>query len=246
MKLYYYWADQMADHPDYSLPTPVFFKQLLSTQDRFSRIRTRIAENTPRSTAQLFGFQYAIIQHPFKPTELTGIITLVLPGSDACRMHLKRGILFTQVNNKVITRQNMPAIISDLESNTNSYAMLQLAVLNATGTALKDSARVGVKQRTMRERSLFTTGLFEKEVLKQPICLTFCVKKKDDALLMDKIMAWKIAGISELILDLRYNLRRQRSLHIQTGGNPGSFVQCQQYLYYLYGKSARRDSKIIF
>src|SRR6185295_18933891 len=115
---------QMTDHPDYNLSTPDFFKQLLSPEDRFSRIITRADEHTPRSTARLFGFQYAFIQHPFKPNEWVGVITLVLHGSDASRIHLKRGLFFTQVNNKVISKQNMPAIISDLESSTNSYAML--------------------------------------------------------------------------------------------------------------------------
>jgi len=206
MKLYYYWAGQMTDHPDYNLPTQDFFKQLLSPEDRFSRISNRSDIGVPKSTARLFGFQYALITHPFNPQQLAGVITLVAPGSDAAsRVHLKRGMFFTKVNNRVITKQNMAAIISELESKDNSNAMLQLAVLNATGTALNDSVRVAVQQKYVAQKSVYPTRYFDKNGIKTAYLPYFLCEEKEDALLLQQMQAFKNARINELILDLRYN-----------------------------------------
>ncbi|WP_315823753.1 hypothetical protein [Paraflavitalea speifideaquila] len=42
-------------------------------------------------TADIFGFHYSLITHPFNSQQLVGIITMVIPGSDANIIGLKRG-----------------------------------------------------------------------------------------------------------------------------------------------------------
>jgi carboxyl-terminal processing protease len=206
MKFYYYWSDQIKENPDYSLPTQDFFKQLLSAEDRFSWISNRTGIEAPKTTAQLFGFHYAFIPHPFNPQQLAGVITLVVPNSDAdSRLYLKRGMFFTKVNDKIITGQNMAAVKSELESNTNSNVMLQLAVLNAAGTALNDSVRVAVPKTTVVQKAVYSTRYFQKYGIKTGYLPYFLCAEKDDAFLLQKIQALKTAGITELILDLRYN-----------------------------------------
>lgn len=206
MKLYYFWADRMITHPDYNLPTPDFFKQLLAPEDRFSKISNRIDVNATPSTARLFGFHYAFIPHPFNPQQLVGIITLVVPnGPAASRPRLKRGMFFSKVNDKIITHRNMADVIKDMGSKENSSLMLQLAVLNAAGTALDDSERVAVEQRTVAQRSVYTVRYFNKNGIRTAYLPYFLCAEKDDITLLTKILAIKEAGNTELILDLRYN-----------------------------------------
>jgi carboxyl-terminal processing protease len=206
MKLYYYWADQMTKKPDYNLPTHEFYKQLLSSEDRFSWISNRADIKPPQLTIQLYGFGYALINHPFKAGQLAGVVTQVISISDAAtRVALKRGMFFTKVNDKVITEENMASVISDLESSTNSNVMLQLAELNANGTALNDSVRVAVKQKTVPLKSVYTSGMYQKNGINTGYLPYFLCDEKDDGTLLQKITNFKDNGITEMILDLRYN-----------------------------------------
>ena len=206
MKYYYYWADQITSHPDYSLPTPDFFKQLLSPEDRFSWISNGSNISAPKTTPELFGFHYVLINHPFDAQKLVGVITLVVPGSNAnSRVHLERGMFFTKVNDKTISTQNMAAIIADLESMTNSAVMLQLAAIDSSGTALNDSVRVAVSRAFVPQQSVYATKVFQKNNIKTGYLAWFLCVEKDDGYLLQKIQAFKNAGITEMILDLRYN-----------------------------------------
>src|SRR4051812_24038995 len=77
MQLYYYWSADMPANPDYSLPTQDFFKQLLSSKDRFSYISNRSNIGPVKTSAELFGFHYTFIPHPFDAQQLVGVITCV-------------------------------------------------------------------------------------------------------------------------------------------------------------------------
>src|SRR5689334_22408984 len=65
MALYYYWSADMPQHPDYSLPTEHFFRSLLSTKDRFSRISNRTTIGPAKTTAETYGFNYTVTTHPY-------------------------------------------------------------------------------------------------------------------------------------------------------------------------------------
>lgn len=203
MKLYYYWSDQMTSKPDYTLPTDDFFKKLLSASDRFSWSSNRSNIGPAKTTAELFGFQYTLINHPFIPAQLAGVITLVAPDSYAGRINLRRGMFFTKINDKIITAQNMQSLVTELASN--SSAILQLATLNSSGTALTDSTRTGVQSSYVSPKCVYATRLFEQQGIKTGYLAYFQLVENEDAVLLQAIQKCKNAGVSELILDLRYN-----------------------------------------
>jgi len=203
MKLYYYWSDQMTSKPDYTLPTNEFFKKILSASDRFSAISNRNDIGPSKTTAELFGFQYVLINDPFDAQRLTGVITLVAPDSYAGRINMQRGMFFTKINDKVITPQNMQLLTSELASN--SSAILQLASLNSNGTALADSARIAVQSGYVSPKCVYATRLFEQQGVKTGYLAYFQLVENEDVILLQALQKFKNAGISELILDLRYN-----------------------------------------
>ena len=203
LKLYYYWSDQMTGKPDYSLPTSEFFRRLLSPNDRFSWMGNGSTVSAPKTTAELFGFQYSLINHPFQAQQLAGVVTLVAPDSYAGRNHWRRGMFFTRINDKIITPQNMQALITELQSN--NQAMLQLAALNNDGSALVDSIRVAVQSGYVRPRCVYATRLFEHPAGKTGYLAYFGCVENEDQLLLESIQKCKNAAVTELILDLRYN-----------------------------------------
>jgi len=202
MQLYYYWSADMPAHPDYSLPTREFFKQLLSAKDRFSWISNRTTIAAPKTAAELYGFHYALAVHPFDSQKLLGVITAVTPGSNADTRNLKRGMLFSAVNDKPITVEGKQVTREALQAQS---AILQLVTFNSDRSALIDSARVGVQSTVFAQKSVFATRIFERNGKKTGYLAYFLCAEKDDALMLLSIQKLLQQGVSECILDLRYN-----------------------------------------
>jgi carboxyl-terminal processing protease len=202
MQLYYYWSADMPANPDYSLPTQDFFKQLLSPKDRFSWISNRTTIGSPKTSVDLYGFHYTLATHPFDAQKLVGVITCVVPGSNASDRGFKRGFLFTKVNDKTITPENRETIVQYLQA---SSAILQLAAFNNDQTALVDSARVGVQSSIVSQKSIYATKVFEQNGKKTGYLAYFLCAEKDDALMLQSIQKLQQQGVTECILDLRYN-----------------------------------------
>jgi C-terminal processing protease CtpA/Prc len=202
MQLYYYWTAEMPANPDYSLPAQDFFKQLLSSKDRFSYISNRSNIGPVKTTTELYGFHYTLTPNPFNNQKLVGIITCVAPGSNASNIGLKRGIMFTKVNDQTITPENRGAITQALQAST---AMLQLAGFNNDRTALVDSARATLQATAFTQKSVYATKIFESNGIKTGYLAYYFCLEKDDGAVLQNIQKLKQQGVSECILDLRYN-----------------------------------------
>lgn len=202
MALYYYWSADMPQHPDYSLPTDKFFKQLLSPKDRFSWISNRTTIGTAKSTADTYGFSYTFSIHPYSQQRLMGVITNVIPGSYAHNKGLKRGMIFTKVNDKVITYENKKTTKEALQA---ASAILQLSAFNNDLTALTDSARIGMQSAIVPQKSVYATNVYEHNGKKTGYLAYYLCAEKDDAVMLQSIQKLQQQGITELILDLRYN-----------------------------------------
>ena len=203
LKRYYYWSDQVTGKPDYTLPTQEFFKRLLAPEDRFSWISNRSDIGPSGSTPDIFGFYYSLIAHPFEAQRLAGIVTLVIPGGKGEAVGLKRGMFFTKVNNTAVTAANMNTIIEVLRAK--EPVILQLAALNSNGTALVDSVQVVINNGSIPSVSIYGTRFFEKNGTRTGYLAYFECVEGQDYQVLDAIQQFKNTGITELILDLRFN-----------------------------------------
>jgi carboxyl-terminal processing protease len=202
MALYYYWSADMPAHPDYSLPTEQFFKQLLSPKDRFSWISNRTTIGATKTTAETYGFNYTFTTHPFDRQRLMGVVTCVIPGSYAHSKGLKRGMIFTKVNDKIITADNKKTTKEALQATS---AILQLNAFNNDYSALTDSARIGMQSAIVPQKSVYATNVFEYNGKKTGYLAYYLCAEKDDAVMLQSIQKLQQQGVTELILDLRYN-----------------------------------------
>jgi carboxyl-terminal processing protease len=202
MAMYYYWSADMPKHPDYSLPTEQFFKQLLSPNDRFSWISNRTNIGATKTAAETYGFYYSFTTHPFDRQKLIGVITSVIPGSNAQNRGLKRGMLFSAINDKAITSDNKKAAKEVLQATA---ATLQLVTFNNDRSALVDSARVGIQSAIVPQKSVYATNVFEYNGKKTGYLAYYLCAEKDDAVMLQSIQKLQQQGVAELILDLRYN-----------------------------------------
>jgi carboxyl-terminal processing protease len=202
LKLYYYWSDQMPGKPDYTLPTAEFFKRLLSSADRFSAISNGRDVVPAKSVYELYGFHYSMITHPFDPQQLVGVVTMVAPGSNASLL-MKRGAFFTKVNNFAVTSANVQTINQLLSAD--GTIILQLAAFNNNGTALVDGATASVTAGGIPFQSIYATRFFEKNGVKTGYLNYLQCIESQDYKMLESVQKLKNAGVTELILDLRFN-----------------------------------------
>lgn len=203
MKLYYYWSDEMTDQPRYQLPTQEFFAHVLSGKDRFSRIINRNESNHTGTTAELMGFYYELINHPFDAQKMVGVVSLVIPSGPAAKRQLKRGMYFTKVNQENITPQNSQQIIQSMAAG--SSVTLQIAAPDNTGTTFIEKDPLTIQHGVVPQKCVYANRYFEKNNSKTGYLAYFTCGESEDAVLLQSIQQFKNAGVEEMILDLRYN-----------------------------------------
>jgi carboxyl-terminal processing protease len=195
---YYYWADELPKKPDLGqLPTS-FFNSVRNGSDRFSQLYLPNQAGAP-SSRSLYGFDYAVIQEPLSQ-EVFGLIKCVLKGSPAERYGLKRGAYIRKINGKTFSNSNVAAL--DQELLTGRTTKLTL-------TELKEGVYTDQPELNM------IAGLtFDQPPVHQVIEWG---GKKIGYVYIDGFSAgmastlipvfsgFKSAGVSELVIDLRYN-----------------------------------------
>jgi C-terminal processing protease CtpA/Prc len=199
MRRYYYWADQMPAKPDYHLPVKDFFKSLLSPQDRFSYIvDTNDSSTYPRSVRGMYGFDYAVLQ--LANGEVVTVIKLVLTNSPAMNAGLKRGMMIKKINGTAITASNAEELTSSLPNQT----VIDLAVGDWQNNTVVNEKNITVYYGYSLEQPI-NSKIFEQAGKKTGYLYIYDFPDGMTQTLNQKFSEFKVAGIQELILDLRYN-----------------------------------------
>jgi C-terminal processing protease CtpA/Prc len=199
MRRFYYWNEQIPAKPDHSLSPELFFKSLLSSSDRFSHIS---GPNVPAATNSYFsfGFHYAMLQVPGYDHYI-GVVTFVNVNGAADRAGLKRGSYFMKVNGRQMDAQNMNEINRQL--NEKGTITLTAAIFN--NNAWEPGADIPLSPGYSRENPVYYTRVFAKGSTKTGYLYYTSFDESFDGRLLDAFRKFKEAGISELVLDLRYN-----------------------------------------
>lgn len=199
MRRFYYWNEQIPAKPDHSLSPELFFKSLLSSSDRFSHIS---GPNVPAATNSYFafGFHYALLQVPGYNYYI-GVVTFVNINGAADRAGLKRGSYFMKVNGLQIDAQNLSEINRQL--NEKGTVTLTAAALN--NNTWEPGADIQLGPGYSRENPVYYTRVFTKGSIKTGYLYYTSFDESFDASLLDAFRKFREAGVSELVLDLRYN-----------------------------------------
>lgn len=199
MKRYYYWADQMPAKPDYKLPVKDFFKSLLSFKDRFSFIvNTEDSSSYPRSIRNMYGFDYTVVQ--LANNQVVTVVKLVLQNSPAFNAGLERGMIITKVNGKAMTAANAEAVASSIKDQT----VVDLTVGKWQNGSVTDEKSITVYYGFSFEQP-FLSKTFDKNGKKVGYLYIYDFPDGMTQTLYQKFGEFKMAGVQELILDLRYN-----------------------------------------
>lgn len=203
MKLYYYWNDEITSHPNYSLPSKDFFKQLLSSKDRFSRLTNRNESQAGLTTAEQMGFYWSFIDHPGDLYKKVGVITFVVPASVSDKQGMQRGMFFTKVNGEELRVENADRIAQALISGTS--VQLQLATLDNNGTSFTPGDAITIQHGVVPLKCVYSNRYFEKNGIRTGYLAYYICGEWEDEILMHAIQQLKNAGVTSLVLDLRFN-----------------------------------------
>ncbi|MBU2929357.1 peptidase S41 [Winogradskyella psychrotolerans] len=227
----------------YSTPEELFesILYLPNEIDRFSGIYSNYfdLQNALSGTSLSNGIEYNLYYVPGSSTEIFGVITLVLADSPAEGLNLQRGDFFRAVNDENLTASNYIDLLS-----ATSYT-LNLANYSDNGTpdtSDDDTVTLSGDSASLSKISYTENPVHKTEVLDVGgISVGYLMyngfTSEFDNNLNNAFAEFDAAGVSELVLDLRYN----GGGSVQTAAYLGSMVT-GQFTGQVYSKLFYNDN----
>ncbi len=214
---YYLWVDQVPNLSDskysnndtlnaflnqYTDPEKLFYALLYQYQtiDKWSFIVNNISiiDNWIAGISKTAGYDFMLAQIG-STNNLFGFVRYVLKGSPADQAGMKRGDLFTQVNGQQLTISNYQSLINLETPYTLSFATI-------TSNTITDNGKtVSLTPITLQENPILMDTVMTVGGAKVGYLVYNGFNSDFDIQLNDVFQYFKQQGISDLILDLRYN-----------------------------------------
>jgi len=177
------------------------FQALLSPQDRFSILRSDFIEleNALAGIRLSSGMRFSILADPNNSENLFGVVRFVINNSPAQAAGVQRGMLFTAINGTPLTTSsNLTAIF-----NQTSFT-INLADYDGTSFTLNGNS-IDLTQVELSINPVHTVRTFEIEGEQVGYLHYTGFTNEFDSQLNEAFGQFQAAGITDLILDLRYN-----------------------------------------
>ncbi|MGP1479273.1 MAG: S41 family peptidase [Capnocytophaga sp.] len=185
----------------YDSPETLFVQGLLyqyGKTDRFSYITDDYVklENQFKGITASTGMHNLFV---LKGNLCYGIVQYVVPGSDADRQGLQRGDLFEAINGKRITQDNINEL---LNSNTYTFEVLRL---NEQKQLYSTGRIVNLQNTETPENPVLIKKTFQQGTHKVAYLMYTAFIANYNYALNEAFAEFKAAGVTDLVLDLRYN-----------------------------------------
>lgn len=201
MSQYYLWSSEMKNKKPTSSDTSpyAYFDRILSANDRFSWITDDVEglladfSGTPLS----FGFNFAFIQSPTSSTEYYAVIKYVFPNTPASKAGLKRVDYIGKINDQPITKSNYSALY---EGNSLKFTMYKY--INSTFVQDKE---INISPEVINTNPVLCDTIYQIDNHKVGYLFYTDFIANYNGSLYSTFNKFKAEGITDLILDLRYN-----------------------------------------
>ena len=177
----------------------VLFKYLLSPEDRFSFIVEDIdqLEDSFQGISLSTGMDYALAQ--IETGEIVGYVRYVFPNSDAEKKGVKRGDFFLSVDGQRLTTTNYQQLLFN-QKNSLTFGFFKVVNKQIVPTESKT-----LSQLPLQEDPILLHKTLSRSGKKIGYLVYNSFVSKYDKQLNEVFGKFKSDGLSDLVLDLRYN-----------------------------------------
>lgn len=215
---YYLWQTDVANLADnrfanqaaldafltnYKVPQELFDALRVSpTIDRFSWMVDDYVtlEQSLQGISKNNGVEFGLSYKPNSTTEVFGYVRYIIPGSDASTKDIRRGEIFTAVNGTPLTTTNYQSLLF----GTNDNYTLNMADYNGT-TFSSNGKTVQLTKTTLSENPILIKNVITVGTKKIGYLMYNGFYADFDSQLNAAFGDFKTQGITDLVLDLRYN-----------------------------------------
>lgn len=210
MDFWYYWNTSLPSKPDKTLAPDEFFESLLNDDDRFSWIQENYQEllNSLQGVNKEAGYELALYRESMDNNVVIAQIMYIKPASPAETSGLKRGDVITQINSQQITTDNYQALLAaTAENHSVTYRELDLENQVFLPVETKSLTTIEYAENPNFLNKVFThnnrkIGYYVYNLFSNGPTSTSTTYTTE----MDQIFAsFQSAGITDLIIDLRFN-----------------------------------------
>lgn len=176
------------------------FEYLKSPQDRFSNLYSdfTVIEDALNGISLSNGMEFGLVNYPNGSNNVFGYVRYILPNTDAESQGLKRGDLFTKIDGQQLTANNYNDLLAP-----NSYT-IELATFD--GTNFNSTGQEILLNKTQyNENPVYKIETIDINGEKTGYLAYNSFIKNYDVQLNEAFAQLKANGITNLVLDLRYN-----------------------------------------
>ena len=222
MNFWYFWQENVANLDDDKFPLTqdgkkdyidflsieedpaVFFDSYLTfAEDRFSFYSEDYTELTQAlaGISKSNGLEFGLVPFP-DSDNLVGYVRYIIPNSDAATKDISRGELFTGVNGNTLTRSNY---IDLLFGDADTYTLNMASIENNVIDGIEKEVTL-TKTEGLVENPIFLSKTLEVNNEKIGYLVYNSFTNEYDEQLNAVFQDFKTDGITNLVVDLRYNL----------------------------------------
>jgi carboxyl-terminal processing protease len=210
MKDWYYWENDLPSAPDKKTDPEAFFKSLLSDHDRFSWIQENYIDllNSLNGINKEAGYEFVLYRESETSNNVIAQILYVKPDSPAEDAGLKRGDVITHINNQRITVDNY----GDLLGATDKDYTIKYTPYIVEDQDFEAAVTISLHPIEYQEDPVFFHSVITEGDRKIGYFIynffaagTADQESKFDDEVDGVFTDFKAQGITDLVLDLRYN-----------------------------------------